>query len=70
MAKVYARFLCITRRIGLLGIYIYLVAILLCKTIFFFFQFLCSFNVNLNSKLRNIFKIILYFLDLPIHPSA
>ena len=30
------------------------------------FQFLWSFNVNLNSNLRNIFMIILYFLDLPV----
>ena len=30
------------------------------------FQFLCSFNVTLNSKLRNIFMSILYFLDLPV----
>ena len=30
------------------------------------FQFLRSFNVNLNSNLRNIFMFILYFLDLPV----
>ena len=30
------------------------------------FQFLRSFNVNLNSYLRNIFMFILYFLDLPV----
>ena len=30
------------------------------------FQFLRSFNVNLNSNLRNIFIFILYFLDLPV----
>ena len=30
------------------------------------FQFLWSFNVNLNSDFRNIFMIILYFLDLPV----
>ena len=30
------------------------------------FQFPSSFNVNLNSNLRNIFMFILYFLDLPV----
>ena len=30
------------------------------------FSISLSFNVNLNSKLRNIFRIILYFLDLPV----
>ena len=30
------------------------------------FSILGSFNVNLNSKLRNIFMIILFFLDLPV----
>ena len=30
------------------------------------FQFLWSFKVNLNSQLRNIFIIILYFVDLPV----
>ena len=30
------------------------------------FQFLRSFNVNLNSNLRNIFMFIMYFLDLPV----
>ena len=34
------------------------------------FQFLWSFNVNLNSKLRNIFMIILFFLDLPVEPPC
>ena len=29
-------------------------------------QFLRSFNMNLNSNLRNIFMFILYFLDLPV----
>ena len=30
------------------------------------FQFLRSFNVNLNGNLSNIFMFILYFLDLPV----
>ena len=30
------------------------------------FSIIWSFNVNLNSKLRNIFMIILFFLDLPV----